>query len=155
MTGPEELERRQHLLAQLDSQVETLVDTYRHLPDASFPVYEAWSAQDVLAHLTFWHENLARIVLAQINGTVPQPPKGNLDVLNQAGVESMRGSSLAEILTRFENAHQQIQTHILNPAVTVIRYRKGSFDRTPEQYMAIVIDHIAKHLRDVISGSRR
>jgi uncharacterized damage-inducible protein DinB len=144
---------RQRLLTQLDAQVKTLLDTYRQLPDASFPVYESWSAQDVLAHLTFWHESFARNLTAVATGLAPQPLKGRLQDLNQTGVESMRGCSLAEIISRFESAHQQIQTHILNPAVTVIPYRKGSRDYNPEDHLQVVADHIAMHLRDVTSRS--
>ncbi|HUN09279.1 MAG TPA: maleylpyruvate isomerase N-terminal domain-containing protein [Aggregatilineales bacterium] len=154
MTGPEELERRRHLLVQLDSQVKALVDTYRQLPDTSFPVYEGWSAQDVLAHLTFWHESFARNLTALATGAPPQPLKGKLHDLNQAGVESMRESSLDAIIRRLESAHQQIQAHILNPAVTIIPYRKGSRDLTPPDHLQLVADHIGKHLRDVISRGR-
>lgn len=155
MSEPEELERRQRLLTQLDSQVKTLVDTYRQLADTRFPVYEGWSAQDVLAHLTFWHESFARNLTAIATGVPPLPLKGKLSDLNQAGVESMRGCSLDEILSRFEDAHHQIQAHILNPAVMLIPYRKGSRDYHPEEHLQLVTDHIGKHLRDLISGDRR
>lgn len=151
MSDSEGIESRRQLLTRLDAQVNHLLDTYRHLPDADFPVYELWSAQDVLAHLTFWHESFARNVTALATGTIPQPLKGKLSDLNQAGVESMRGCSLEEIISRFESAHQQIQTHILNPTVTLIPYRKGSRDYNPEEHLQVVIDHIAQHLRDVTS----
>ena len=147
MTSP--AETRSSLLEQLDRLVEKLLDLYRTMPDPDIMVYELWTAQDVLAHLTFWHESFARNVSDLANGRPPAPLKGKLGDLNQAGVDAMKDCSLDTVLARFEAAHRVIQTTILNPTLGMIPYRKGSRDYTPDEHLEIVRDHIAKHLGDV------
>ena len=152
MTIP--VETRSTLLEQLDRLVEKLLDLYRTMPDSSIMVYELWSAKDVLAHLTFWHESFARNVSDLANDRPPAPLKGKLGDLNQAGVDAMSACSADMAIARFEAAHQVIQDNILNPALRMIPYRKGSRDYTPEEHLEIVRDHIAKHLRDVVKACK-
>lgn len=143
------METRQTLLERLNETVEQLRQTYQSLPDPALPIYELWSAKDVLAHLTFWHESFARNVDDLAHGRQPTPLKGRLRDLNQGGVEMMAHLTLAEVLERFEAAHVLLQAHILNPALTLIPYRKGSREYTAEEHLEIVTDHINHHLRDV------
>lgn len=143
------METRQALLERLNDAVEQLFDTYKTLPAPHVMVYEFWSAKDVLAHLTFWHESFARNVGDLAHGRQPNPLKGRLSDLNQGGVEAMAHLSLIEVLARFEAAHVILQAHILDPALTLIPYRKGSREYTAEEHLDLVNDHINFHLRDV------
>ncbi len=145
-------ENRQRLLVRLDHQVDELLRFYRKLPDANRMVYELWTAQDVLAHLTFWHESFARNVSDLARNIQPTPLKGRLSDLNQAGVEAMRTEALATVIGRFEAAHQRLQANILDQSITLIPYRKGSRDYSAEEHLGIVCDHIARHLQDVVNA---
>lgn len=143
------MEPRETLLEHLNETAARLVDFYQSLPSPAIPVYERWSAKDVLAHLTFWHESFARNVDDLAHGRQPSPLKGRLSDLNQRGVDEMTHLSLAEVLARFEAAQAILRAHILNPALTLIPYRKGSREYTVEEHLDIVNDHINLHLRDV------
>ena len=126
-----------------------MLTAYRTLPDPASPVYELWSAKDVLAHLTFWHESFARNVDDLAHGRQPSPLKGRLRDLNQVGVDEMAHLTLVEVLARFDAAHAILQANILSPALTLIPYRKGSRAYTVQEHLNIVNDHINQHLRDV------
>jgi len=143
------MKTRQTLLERLNETAAQLRQTYQSLPAPHAMVYEFWSAKDVLAHLTFWHENFARNVDDLAHGRQPNPLKGRLGDLNQRGVDEMAHLSLAEVLGRFETAHAILQAHILNSTLKLIPYRKGSWEYTTEEHLEIVADHINHHLRDV------
>lgn len=143
------METRQTLLHYLNETVMQLRAVYQTLPDPGAMVYELWTAKDVLAHLTFWHESLARNLDDLANGRKPSPLKGRFIDLNQGGVDAMAHLNLAEVLERFDSAHAVIRANILNPALTLIPYKKGSREYTPEEHLDIVNEHINEHLRDV------
>lgn len=149
------IETRPALLARLNETAIQLTDFYRSLPNPAIMVYELWTAKDVLAHLTFWHESFARNVDDLAHNQPPSPLKGRLADLNQAGVEALALLSLAEVLERFEKAHAIIQAHILNPALALIPYRKGSREYTAEEHLELVNDHINHHLRDIRKALKR
>lgn len=148
------METRCVLLERLNDTIAYLCDVYRTLPDVNVMVYEVWSAKDIFAHLLFWHESFARNVHYLARATVPVPLKGRLRDLNQAGVDSMRSESLEALMERLVTAQQTIASSILAPEIVIIPYRKGSRDYTPEEHLQVVIDHIHKHLRDVLRVCR-
>jgi hypothetical protein len=143
------MESRETLLQRLNETVAQLLGVYQNLPDPDAMVYELWSARDVLAHLTFWHESFARNVDDLVNGRKPMPLKGRFINLNQGGVDAMRRETLEAVLQRFQAAHRMILENILNPALVRIPYKKGSREYTPEEHLDIVYEHIREHLRDV------
>ena len=143
------MESRELHLQHLNETVRQLRVVYQALPDPNALVYELWSAKDVLAHLTFWHESFARNMDDLVNGRKPTPLKGRFIDLNQGGVDAMAHLNLAGVLERFEAAHTIIQANILNPALTLIPYKKDSRDYSPEEHLDIVDAHINEHLRDV------
>src|SRR5512145_1390075 len=126
------METRPVLLQQLNETVTRLLDTYQTLRDSSAMVYELWTAKDVLAHLTFWHESFARNVDDLVNGRSSTPLKGRLFDLNQGGVDALKSLSLAQVMGRFEAAHNIIRSGILDPGLMLIPYKKGSRDYVPE-----------------------
>jgi hypothetical protein len=143
------METRQAFLERLNETVAQLLDTCQTLPDPNAMIYELWSAKDVLAHLTFWHESFARNVDDLVNGRKPSPLKGRFIDLNQGGVDAMASLGLTQVMERFESAHAVIQANILNPVLTLIPYKKGSREYTPQEHLDIVDTHINEHLRDV------
>lgn len=147
------MQPRRVLLEQLDALVAHLLDVYRRMPEPDRMVYDLWTAKDILAHLTFWHESFARNVHDVAAGIRPVPLKGRLGDLNQAGVDAMKPCSLEAVMERLETAHKMVRDHILTPAVVMIPYRKGSRDYTPEEHLEVVIKHITQHLQDVVQAS--
>jgi len=140
---------RETLLQRLNETVAQLLGVYQTLPDPDALVYELWSAKDVLAHLTFWHESFARNLADLVNGRKPTPLKGRFIDFNQGGVDALRPETLPAVLGRFQSAHQIVQENILNPTLTLIPYKKGSREYSPEEHLDIVNAHINEHLRDV------
>lgn len=143
------METKEDLLDQLNETVAQLLATCRHVPDPDAVVYEGWSVKDILGHLTFWHESFARNVADLAHDRKPTPLKGKLGDLNQQGVEAMRLCPLEEVIRRLKSAHRIIQMNILNPQLTLIPYRKGSRDYTPEEHLKIVADHMRHHLKGI------
>ena len=121
-----EMGKREILLEHLNETAAQMIAIYQNMADADWMVYDDWTARDVLAHLTFWHESFARNLSDLVGGIKPTPLKGRLSDLNREGVESMRHLSLQEIMLRFLSAQQAIRDNILDPALTLIPYRKGS-----------------------------
>jgi hypothetical protein len=115
-------ETRAQFLEQLNTAVSQLLAFYRSIPASNVMVYELWSAKDVLAHHTFWHESFAR---------------------NVSDIAANKTSS----------SHRMIEAHILNPAIHLIPYRKGTRNYTPEEHLKVVINHVNRHLRDVSRAS--
>jgi hypothetical protein len=143
------MESREKFLQTLNETIEQLLAFYHNIPDPNINVYELWSAKDVLAHLTFWHENFARNVNDLVNGRNPKVLKGRFIDLNQSGVDTIRPETLVTVMGRFQSAHLIILKNILNPALVSIPYKRGSRDYTPEEHLDIVAAHINKHLCDV------
>jgi hypothetical protein len=145
------METKADLLHRLDETVARLIEVCRAVPDLDAAVYEGWSAKDILGHLTFWHESFARNVADLVHDRKPTPLKGKLSDLNQQGVDEMRPRSLAEVIGRLQAAQRIIHRHILDPKLTLIPYRKGSRDYTPEEYLGVVADHIQAHVKAIQS----
>jgi len=135
---------------------ETVAEFLRVCQDtAALEIYEGWTAQDVLGHITFWHESFARNVDDLVHERNPTPLKGRLRDLNQGGVDEMRQHPLEMVVARLEAAQGVIQNNILNPRLTLIPYTRGSRDYTPEEHLDIVCGHIQKHLREIEAAARK
>jgi hypothetical protein len=102
-----------------------------------------------LAHLTFWHESFARNLDDLVRSRKPSPLNGRFIDLNQGGVDAMAHLTLIQALERFEAAHLIIRANILDPALSLIPYKKVSREYTPEEPLDLVNEHINEHLRDV------
>ncbi len=140
---------RSALLEQLDKTVDEIRGFYTSLPDPDFPVYDLWTARDVLAHLTFWHESFARNLDDLVNGRKPSPLKGRYIDLNQGGVDAIAQLPANDVLARFLTAHAIIRAGIMDPGLTLIPYKTGSRPYSPEEHLEVVHHHIQEHLRDM------
>lgn len=149
------MNQRENLLRALNITIAQLMGVYKSMHDPDVMVYELWSAKDILAHLTFWHQSFSRNVLDLVNGRKPLVLKGRLIDLNQGGVDEMRTETLEMVVDRFVRSHQVIQDNILNPGLIMIPYRRGSRDYTPEEHLCVVNEHINHHLRDVQKVTER
>ena len=143
------LETRTVLLSRLDRTVAQLIGIYQGLANPATSGDDAWTAKDILCHITFWHESFARNVSALVSGNAPTPLRGTYADLNRRSVAEMQGLTSEQIVERLRAAHQLIQLAILSPHLKTIPYRKGSRDYTPEEHLAIVCGHIAEHLRAI------
>ncbi|MBI5567530.1 MAG: ClbS/DfsB family four-helix bundle protein [Chloroflexi bacterium] len=143
------METREVLLERLNDTLTQLLGVVRTLPNPDRVVSDDWTVKDMLSHVTFWHESFARNVDDLANGRKPTPLKGKLADLNQRGVDELRGCTLNEVIARLEAAHGLIQANVLNPAISLIPYRKGSRDYSPEEHLDIVNKHIEQHLKGI------
>ncbi len=143
------METREALLQHLNEAISQLLDVCQNVANPDLAVYEGWTAKDILGHITFWHESFARNVYDLVNDIKPTPLKGRFIELNQRGVEEMRQYPLEKVLERLVIAHRTIQDNILSPKLTLIPYRKGSRDYTPEEHLDIVRGHIREHLKSL------
>jgi hypothetical protein len=149
------METKEVVLKRLDETVAHLIEVVRAASDPHTVVYEGWSAKDLLGHVTFWHESFARNVADLVHDRKPTPLKGKLSDLNQQGVADLRPCSLEEVISRLETAQRIIHANILNPKLSLIPYRKGSRDYTPEEHLDIIIDHIEQHAKAIKGKGRK
>lgn len=140
---------REDLLDQLDASVGALAAFCRSGIDPDLPLNPEWSIKDALAHLVFWHENLARNAAALAAGQQPRYLKGRLLDLNRQGVAELRPCSLEETLQRLESAQAGIAAVILNPNLPAFPYRYGAAKDPPEKQLRMMREHILKHLQEM------
>ena len=149
------METKEILLKRLDETVAHLIEVVRAASDHDTVVYEGWAAKDILGHVTFWHESFARNLDDLVHDRKPTPLKGRLGDLNQQGVAELRPCSLEEVIGRLEAAQRIIHADILNPKLSLIPYRKGSRDYTPEEHLSVVADHIEGHVKAIQGNGRK
>lgn len=143
-------------LSTLSHTAAELLTFFSSLPDPNLPVYPLWSAHDILAHVTFWHESFARNVQDLVLQRPLSPLDGTFPALNRMGVESMRNLPINAILQRFSSAQHILEQHITNPLVQLIPYRKDNIHTyTPVQHLELVNGHICRHLQDVQRAAKR
>ena len=148
------METREILLKQLNETILQLFGVYQNIVNPKMAVYEEWTAKDILGHITFWHESFARNVRDIVNDIKPTPLKGSYRDLNQRCLEEIKTQTVEDVIKRLEVAHRIIQENILNVKVTVIPYKKGSRDYTPEEHLDVVNKHIKEHLRGIKKTSK-
>ena len=140
---------RAELLENLEETISQLLRVCEGLDNPEILVYAGWTAKDILAHLTFWHESFARNVGDLVHGRKPSPLRGKYSELNRRCFAEFGPLTQEEILARLIDAHHIIQTNILNETLELIPYRIGSRDYSPEEHLQIVADHIHNHTRDI------
>jgi hypothetical protein len=143
------METRESQLEALTQTVEELILLFDTLEDVDRMVYESWSARDILAHVTFWHESFARNVHDLVRGIKPSPLKGRYRDLADQCFNEFRPLEFAQIMARFKSAHKLIQAHITNPCIELIPYRIGSRAYRAEEHLEIVREHLKKHIKDI------
>ncbi|MCC7053190.1 MAG: DinB family protein [Gemmatimonadaceae bacterium] len=154
---PEDLLNRstRDLLLEAAAAVEEIIHAVESLPAPGALRVGDWSATDVLAHVTFWHESFARTVRALSAGAVPDVLRGSYAELNRRGVEQSSGAAVAAIAARLRQAQGVIAAHIgVLPPGTMIPYRKGSRDYAPDEHLQVVRDHLRHHRRRIEAARR-
>jgi len=143
-------------LEQLDDAVEQIISAVSEIEHPASLRVDDWSAKDTLGHIAFWHESFARNVSALIRGKDPDVLDGTYPDLNQRGVEASRPMTVGRIAGRIRRAQSTIRRYIINlPADTVIPYRKGSRDYSPDEHLTTVRGHIIAHLHRIEKAQRR
>ncbi|PKO12888.1 MAG: hypothetical protein CVU39_21505 [Chloroflexi bacterium HGW-Chloroflexi-10] len=140
---------RDELFAHLNTTVAQFIELYQHIPNPEAVQVDAWTAKNVLCHVTFWHESFARNVRDLVNDIPPRPLKGRYADLNQQCFAEMDPLPIETILQRFSNAQDTIRANVFNPKLTLIPYKKGSRDYTPEEHLYIVTEHVQDHLQTI------
>ena len=157
-SGPEvadrsELAVRAALLAELDAAVERLLAAAAANVSDDVLVDGSWTVRDVVGHVTFWHESLARNVADLVHARRPTPLRGRLSDLNERSVAEARTGPPDAIVERLTAAHATIRASILSPTLCLIPYRVGSRPYTPGEHLEVVRDHIQAHARSLERAS--
>ena len=106
------------LLHKIDIPWQALVESCSGLTDAQMTqpgVTGDWSVKDILGHITTWEEEALKHLPHIKEGK--RPPRysilyGGIDAFNALKVEENRQRSLAEVLARFEDIHNQLIAYV-------------------------------------------
>jgi hypothetical protein len=103
---------------------------------------ENWTAKEVLAHITFWHESFARNISDAGEKREPRVLKGSMnDVINR-GVRENRDVPIDVLLRRTRKAQRTIEKHIFDNTIGLIPYKQGSRPYTRAEHLDVVTRHI-------------
>lgn len=69
---------------------------------------DRWSAKDLIAHLTAWHENLVEMLEAILRGETP-PPRPNVDEANARTFAQNAATSWEEVMARTRATYRRLQ----------------------------------------------
>jgi hypothetical protein len=102
------------LLRKIQDKWQDLLDSYAGLSDATLlepGVTKAWSARDIIAHVTVWEEELMKHLPRIIaGGRAPKYSElyGGIDAFNAKMTEAKRALSLAEVLLERDRTHAKL-----------------------------------------------
>lgn len=110
---------------------------------------DGWSADEVLAHLAYWHEHYVRIVRARLAGREPRLPDASFTELNAVAVAHFRGRPSAEVAAHLATAQAALER--LGPAAraarTHVRIKVGAKAWPWGPFLQRVEAHIREHER--------
>jgi hypothetical protein len=105
---------KDRLLKRLESAWESLLESYAGLSEAELlepGVTGAWSARDIIAHVTWWEEEARTHLPLILAGG--RPPRysvkyGGIDAFNAQMTEQRKDLSLAEVIQQRDDIHRQV-----------------------------------------------
>lgn len=103
---------------------------------------ENWTAKEVLAHITFWHESFARNISDLGKKREPHVLKGSMNDVVNRGVHENRDVPIDILLRRIRKAQRIIEKHIFDDAIILIPYKQGSRSYTRAEHLDVVTRHI-------------
>lgn len=112
-----DVDRRQ-LLKRLDKAWQEFRQSYAGLSDSQMlesGVTGAWSAKDILAHVTTWEAEALKNLPLILKGERPPPYSatyGGIHAFNARMTEQKRSSSLSEVLRQLEETHARLLVYI-------------------------------------------
>ncbi|GAB1483258.1 hypothetical protein MASR2M78_20740 [Treponema sp.] len=129
--------------------VSEVIEFYQTDRDFKKIIYDDWTAQDVLGHITSWHMSFERNLLSAVQKEKPKPFSGTLTDVNEREVKKMAQYSIPELLAAIKKAQETIDLNIKNSEVTEIAYKRGSRNYSPLEHLEIVQRHLRTHLKDL------
>lgn len=144
---------RRELLKCLNHEVVQFVELCRR-EDPALAVNSEWTAKDVAAHITFWHESFARNLRDAAAGVSATPLRGTYAELNARCMREMRPLTMDQITERLICAHRTVEELILEPSLTEIAYRHGSRPYGPDEHLEVVASHIHAHAARIEKAAR-
>ncbi|WP_340153366.1 hypothetical protein [uncultured Marivirga sp.] len=99
-------------IEQLRTEVEDFVNFFQQRLDYDQMVYELWNANDILGHITFWHESYAPKIFDLGNENTPRPIKGLLSEVNILSVETTKNVSILKLIERLKSTQIVIEKFI-------------------------------------------
>ena len=149
-----------------DDSIQTLLDLEKRQVEDFIQLYlvkgvdynraktkeENWSAKEVLAHITFWHESFARNISDVGEGNEPHIFKGSMKNVIKRGVHENRDVPIDILLRRLRKAQRTIEKHIFNDSIGLIPYKQGSRPYTRAEHLDVVTRHINIYFWRVIQA---
>lgn len=125
---------RRQLLGKIDVSWSAFREAWAGLTDAQLTqpgVTGDWSVKDIIGHVTAWEEEALKHLPHILEGK--RPPRysvlyGGIDAFNALKTEENRGRSLAEVLARSGEIHQELIDYLQGAPeeqlVTETRFRR-------------------------------
>ena len=107
-----------------------------------------WTVKEELCHIVFWHENYAANYKALAENVEPILPEG-MSTINVAGVRSLRGRSIKELISRLRKANDSLFLSIVDKKVPRMTYSKGGRTYETEYFLEMITRHINTHVKQV------
>lgn len=133
----------QEILANLDQTLQEFIIRLLCLP-TNQPINPAWSAHDLLSHITYWHEVYADSLTAITQGRQPNLPQGTYASINAQAVCVNAEVSSQILVGRLRSAQATIHEQAPLAAKTgrKIAFKQSSTRRTIPQALQRIEQHI-------------
>lgn len=138
------MDSKKELLPKLDSAVNSFIETYKTV-DKTKLATDKWTAEDLLRHVTFWHENYVRTLQALAERRPPTLLKGKLLDLNMNGVESLKPYSSEQLIEKLTTAQHTISTIIATRPIRLFPYKEGGQIYPIRRFLYLVARHFHTH----------
>jgi hypothetical protein len=110
---------------------------------------DKWTVDDVLRHVTFWHNNYADNYQALSKGEPPPLLEGPGYRINIEGVDSLQHLTRAKLIKKLEKAHASLRYSILIKNVPKMKYRVQGQVYTSRKFLDIVEAHLRGHIKQI------
>ena len=115
----------------------------------------SWSPRQVLAHIVWWHERYLKVLSAKVDGRARPKLAGNLDAINEVGVEAYGGRTIDELADTLRT-----KEHALESLVGVL-YERPAAERakltilTRDESTPVDLDGLVKRITGHLHGHAR
>lgn len=161
--------KSERVLQRLDAEWEALRESYAGLSDAELlepGVTGAWSARDIIAHVTWWEEEALTHLPLVLAGGRPRRYSltyGGIDAFNARMTEQRKDLSLAEVLRRRDDVHRRLLAYLESVPEDQLggetrfrrRLRLDTYGHYPKHALAIRSWRERRTARAHVSGSAK
>lgn len=107
-----------------------------------------YTARDIIAHLAGWTDYVLEVLPVMLSSIDNQLPTVDVDARNKKALNDYQGKSALEILTQFEEKHQQILSLLQSTspqALMLRRTQRGKIFTIKSYVVDVMQSHILEH----------